>query len=276
MRSPKALLGSPARVHDGGSYSGGSPFAGFTSPGGTRGPMSFDSAPRGGGKFSHVRVIQSESAASLAAMKQPLEVTYPWSPSPEVAESLFTMDGLTVVFRALLEDLGISATTKIIDMCAIRSARQVRRFVSKVPDAQAVWTDMYTHEWNTSNRLLRQNELLYFFPPENQLDRVLMKIQRDASPSVLIIMPLWSRSWLKRMQKMLISQPVVFGGGTQLLEPPEGRHIAEEIKQGQWQWVAALIDGRLSTTVSRHWDSHLNRPVGQWQVNGKKGLWRLL
>lgn len=175
-----------------------------------------------------------------------------------------------VVFRALLEDLGIPATTKIIDMCATRSARQVRRFVSKVPDAQAVWTDMYTHEWNTSNGLLRQNELLYFFPPENQLDRVSMKIQRDASPSVLIIMPLWSRSWLKRIQGMLISQPVVFGGGTQLLEPPEGRHIAEEIKQGQWQWVAALIDGRLSTTVSGHWDSHLNRPEGQWQVSGKK------
>lgn len=110
MRSPKAVLGSPARVQGGGSYSGGSPFVGFTSPGGTRGPMSFDSAPGESGKFSHVRVIQSESAASLAAMKQPLGVTYPWSPAPEVAESLFTMDGLTHEIHHQLKMFGDQMT----------------------------------------------------------------------------------------------------------------------------------------------------------------------
>lgn len=110
MRSPKVLLGSPARVQGGDSYSGGSPFAGFTSPGGTRGLMSFDSAPGESGKFSHVRVIQSESAAALTAMKQPLAVTYPWSPAPEVAESLFTMDGLTHEIHHQLKRFGDQMT----------------------------------------------------------------------------------------------------------------------------------------------------------------------
>ena len=110
MRTPKTLVGSPARVQSVDSYSGGSPFAGFTSPGGTRGPMSFDSAPRESGKFSHVRVMQSESAASLAAMKQPLEVTYSWSSAPEVAESLFTMDGLTHEIHHQLKRFGDQMT----------------------------------------------------------------------------------------------------------------------------------------------------------------------
>lgn len=135
----------------------------------------------------------------------------------------------------------------LLDLFASRAARQSDRYVSLQLDPAALWVNAFSQMWNTStNRFMAESDLLWAFPPENQIQAVLHHVIASRSPLVLMVVPVWSRPWMQTLLTLLVCQPVYFPGGTSLLVPPEGDYIANEIKMGSWSWAACLIDGRRS------------------------------
>jgi hypothetical protein len=142
----------------------------------------------------------------------------------------------------ILNTFGLQ-TMPMVDLFATSVARQSPRYVSHFPDHQSLWSDAFSQEWNpSSNHQLRSSDLLFAFPPENQVSRVLHHYEASATSNLLLlVVPCWSRSWLMDLCRLSICQPLIFSGGTSLLLPPEGTQIALDLPKSTWCWTACVL-----------------------------------
>jgi hypothetical protein len=147
------------------------------------------------------------------------------------------------IFQAILETYGLQQM-QVLDLMACAQTTQAARFVSRYPGHRNLWTDALSRPWPPQfNRLIQPTELLYCFPPEKLIPAVLQHIEVSASSCVLLILPAFCRSWMSTLCRLAISPPIVFGGGTKLLIPPEGHIIAGDKDHRNWSWIACLVSG---------------------------------
>jgi hypothetical protein len=145
------------------------------------------------------------------------------------------------IFRAVLASFGWTSHP-IVDLMATSQTAHSHRYVSQFPDHLSLWCDALSRPWAAElNSLLRPSEFLYCFPPERLIGRVLQHIATSSCASVLLVVPAWSRAWIPALCRMSICQPILFGGGTRLLIPPEGGIIAGETRHHNWSWIACVL-----------------------------------
>jgi hypothetical protein len=145
------------------------------------------------------------------------------------------------VFQAILEAFGWTGQP-LVDLMATSETAQAPRYVSQFPDHRSLWCDALSRPWAARlNSLLHRSDLLYCFPPETLIERVLQHIEASSCASVLLVVPAWSRAWIRDFSRMCICQPIVFGGGTRILIPPEGGIIAGETVHRNWSWIACVL-----------------------------------
>jgi hypothetical protein len=145
------------------------------------------------------------------------------------------------VFQALLNAFGWHRKP-IVDLMATSETSQSLRYVSQYPDHRSLWCDALSRPWSAElNSLLLRSENLYCFPPEKLIGRVLQHIRTSRCASVLLVVPAWSRAWIPDLCRMSICRPLVFGGGTRLLIPPEGGIIAGTLRHHNWSWIAFAV-----------------------------------
>jgi hypothetical protein len=145
------------------------------------------------------------------------------------------------LFQQVLLQLGCSGSP-ILDLAATAASTQSEAYVSRRPDGEARWCNMLSELWDPiQNNKIRPEEQLYVFPPANLLDKVLRHVEQSRCTSVVVVFPVWSRPFLRTICSMLRSEVILFQGGPQLLVPPEGEYIADQVTLASWTWGAALI-----------------------------------
>ena len=113
-----------------------------------------------------------------------------------------------------------------IDLFASRLNHQLDRYVSFLPDPEAICVDAFSFTW--------KNDSFYIFPPFSMLGRVLQKIQQDKTDAV-VITPLWpTQAWFPTLLKMVCRQPYLLKDKNILIMPtdPERKHRIPNLKMG--------------------------------------------
>jgi hypothetical protein len=145
------------------------------------------------------------------------------------------------VFQAILAAFGWTGRP-IVDLMATSETAQSPRYVAQYPDHRSLWSDALSRPWAAAlNSLLLPSESLYCFPPERLIPQVLQHIEMSRCSSVLLVVPAWSRAWIPALCRMSTCRPIVFGGGTRLLIPPEGGVIAGRMTHHSWSWIACVL-----------------------------------
>jgi hypothetical protein len=97
-----------------------------------------------------------------------------------------------------------------IDLFASRLNYQIKPFVSWGPDPEAFAVDAFSISW--------KNRLIYAFPPFSVVQRVLSKMEREATTGVLIL-PNWPTAvWYPQMLRLLMQDPVLLPKGKTVLQ----------------------------------------------------------
>jgi len=135
-----------------------------------------------------------------------------------------------------------------IDLFADRLNAQLDQFVSWKPDPKSWTTDAFTVKWN--------GFLPYMFPPFNQINKCLRKIQRDMATAV-IVTPIWStQAWYSTLLEMSSQVPVLLPQDHfLLLDPLNKAHpliMAGSLRLAAWKVTAepALRQDFLRTLLS--------------------------
>jgi hypothetical protein len=72
--------------------------------------------------------------------------------------------------------------------------------------------------------------------------KVVNHLDRSGSSLALVVLPVFTKPWLKEVLSRMIAPPLFFHGGSRILIRPEGREIfGEEGEKGQnWSWIVGL------------------------------------
>lgn len=99
-----------------------------------------------------------------------------------------------------------------IDIFASRLNRQVPKYISWLPEPEAVTADAFSVSWTHLN--------FYAFPPFCLIGRCLQKIQCDQAEGILVV-PSWpTQSWYPRFISMCVQQPFFIPRHKSLLLQP--------------------------------------------------------
>ncbi|XP_061176076.1 uncharacterized protein LOC133185029 [Saccostrea echinata] len=113
-----------------------------------------------------------------------------------------------------------------MDLFASRLNHQLERYVSFLPDPEAICVDAFSFPW--------KNDSFYIFPPFSMLGKVLQKIQQDKTNAV-VIAPLWpTQAWFPALLKMVYQQPYLLNNKNLLTMPtdPNRQHRIPKLKMG--------------------------------------------
>lgn len=113
-----------------------------------------------------------------------------------------------------------------IDLFASRLNYQLERYVSFLPDPEAVCVNAFSFPW--------KNIFFFIFPPFSMLRKVLQKIQQDKADAI-VIAPLWpTQAWFPTLLKMIYHQPYLLNSRNILKMPkdPKRQHRIPRLKMG--------------------------------------------
>ena len=121
-----------------------------------------------------------------------------------------------------------------IDLFASRLSKQIDKFMSWLPDPEAVAINALDNEWNYDN--------MYCFPPFILIPCVLRKLMSTGA-TVTLIAPHWEKqAWYPRLMKMLTKVPVLLPNVRDILiNPITGKGIEVKLRL-----MACTISGRSS------------------------------
>ena len=103
-----------------------------------------------------------------------------------------------------------------LDLFASRLNFQLPRYVSWIPDPNAVAVDAFTLDWGTQYN--------YAFPPFSRILQVLQKLERDQA-EIILVAPHWpTQSWFPKLTRLLIQNPVLL-----LSQPRKGTSVKERL-----------------------------------------------
>ena len=203
---------------------------------------------------SHIRIHTDNTTALMCIQKRGsnkrkfLELTkeiYQWAKLQEVKLSATHVKGIQN--RADIESRKSNADTEWmmkphifqhaieifnkpkIDLFASRINCQLKRYVSWLPDPDALYTDAFTIAWD--------KDYNYAFPPFSLIGRVLRKIC-DEKAEVLAVLPVWpSATWFTLALGLLCRTPRLLPRGSLMLpQQPERRHRLEpSLKLAVWR-----------------------------------------
>ena len=112
------------------------------------------------------------------------------------------------VFREIAQYFG----TPEIDIFASRLNKQVRRYISWLPDPEAEAVDAFTIDWKPLK--------FYAFPPFCLISKCLQKIQCDGAAG-LIVVPNWpTQPWFPLLKNMLVEEPMFIRRRVDLVTQP--------------------------------------------------------
>ena len=153
------------------------------------------------------------------------------------------------VFKKLLAIFGKPE----VDMFASRLNHQLPLYVAWIPDPEAMAVDAFTQNWT--------EHYIYIFPSFSVIPQVLQKIEQDQAQAIMVA-PLWpTQSWLPKLTKLLIQEPVLLPQEPQLLtlpHQPEKTHPLREklvLMACRLSGQASLADAfqnRLKKSYSNH------------------------
>ena len=99
-----------------------------------------------------------------------------------------------------------------IDLFASRLNNQVHKYVSWLPDPEAVAVDAFTLNWNRLS--------FYAFPPFCLITKCLQKIRDDGAEGIMIV-PNWpTQAWFPLVQKLMVGEPMLLHRSESLITLP--------------------------------------------------------
>lgn len=99
-----------------------------------------------------------------------------------------------------------------IDMFASRLNTQLPKYISWMPDADAVFVDAFSNDWST--------EFLYIFCPFSLIGWALQKIRKDKAECIMVL-PSWpTQNWWTSFLELLIDTPYIVPVTPQVLQIP--------------------------------------------------------
>jgi hypothetical protein len=187
------------------------------------------------------------------------------------------------IFVAIVEGLaGPDRLTlrRTVDLFAACSSAQSSSFVSWRHDSDNLWTDAFAASWDPAvNPLLHPDDLLYVFPPETLATRAMLKIEQECSSvSTLVVLPLFHKTRLDIFERLLIGQPMVWGGGSRSLIPPESREVNPLNERPDFSFIAGILSAPpgLRAVIplkqqTRRWAPGGPTAAGAWIATGAAG-----
>jgi len=111
-------------------------------------------------------------------------------------------------FQKICCELGVPK----IDLFATCANAHCKRFVSWLPDPDAIAVDAFTLDWSDLE--------FYAFPPFSILTRVIKKIEMDEATGILVF-PMWpSQTWFPKIDLLKKSEIILFSPKTDMLLSP--------------------------------------------------------
>ena len=99
-----------------------------------------------------------------------------------------------------------------LDLFASRLNHQLSRYVSWIPDPNAVGVDAFTLDWGTQYN--------YAFPPFSLISQVLQKVEEDQAEAIMIA-PHWpTQSWFPKLTRLLVQTPVLLPNRPNIVHLP--------------------------------------------------------
>ena len=161
-----------------------------------------------------------------------------------------------LIFLNMLTSLGRDPTEPVLDLMACRQTAKSQFFVSWRADHAAQWTDALSpasHPWRRPwtpqheppDGRVPPQALPYAFVGPGLIERVLERILRDGTESILVVTPLFSHSRLHLFFRLLTVPPLMIPISSAELVPPEGRVIADPVADRRVTLVAGILSGNV-------------------------------
>ncbi|CAG2191649.1 unnamed protein product [Mytilus edulis] len=163
-----------------------------------------------------------------------------------------------------------------VDLFASGFNKQKQRYVSFLPDLNAMAIDAFTFSWTSS-------DVYYIFPPFSLLGKVLQKLITDKVNKALIVAPIWTTQvWFPILLQQTCQQPyllpqksLVLPGKLQKLHPEKNLQLGIFCVSGNISKVKEF-QTMLPTSFYNHGDlvhhnniNHISRNGNYFQVKGK-------
>ena len=156
---------------------------------------------------------------------------------------------------ATLHDQMDHIPARVIDLFAEPPTALSKLFVSRFPKAASgdhpapLWVDALAFSsppWHSEgNRHLATGTLLYAYPPPRLLQTVFARIERDRTPSTLVVMPLHSQRAMPSFERPLTATPTLTSVAVQDLVIPEGSNPQMTAAHGErLDLIAGLLSGQ--------------------------------
>ena len=158
-------------------------------------------------------------------------------------------------WQALIFDQLGHMPTHVVDLFAEPPTALSKFFVSRFPKAVSVdhpapiWVDALAFSsppWcSEGNPYLTPDTILYAYPPPRMLQSVFARIERDRTPSILVVMPLRSQRAMPNFERLLTATPTLTSVAVQDLVIPEGTNPTMTAAHGQrLDLIVGLSSGR--------------------------------
>lgn len=142
-------------------------------------------------------------------------------------------------------------------MFASRFNYQLERYVSFLPDLEAVCVDAFSFPL--------KNENFYIISPFSMLGKVLQKIQQDKA-NAIVIAPLWpTQAWFPTLLEIIYQQPYLLNIRNTLTIPtdPKRQHRIPRLKMGCFplsgNFFKTGISEELALVIFSSWRKSLQR-----------------
>ena len=145
-----------------------------------------------------------------------------WKLDPQVLTDIFTLFGRPV-----------------LDLFASRLNYQLLRYVSWIPDPNAVGVDAFTLDWGTQYN--------YAFPPFSLIPQVLQKLEEDQA-EMLLVAPHWpTQFWFPKLTRLLVHTPVLLPSQLNIVHLPFNPGKAHPLRE-RLLLMACHLSGKASET----------------------------
>ena len=148
-----------------------------------------------------------------------------WKLDPQVLTDIFTLFGRPV-----------------LDLFASRLNYQLLRYVSWIPDPNAVGVDAFTLDWGTQYN--------YAFPPFSLIPQVLQKFEehQQRRAEMVLVAPHWpTQFWFPKLTRLLVQNPVLLPSQLNIVHLPFNPGKAHPLKE-RLLLMACHLSGKASET----------------------------
>jgi hypothetical protein len=156
----------------------------------------------------------------------------------------------------------------VVDMFASRLNNQMEKYVSLLPDPNAIAIDAFSMQWNSF--------FVYLFPPFSVIGQVLKKVEEDRAEAILIA-PIWAtQSWFPNLLKLIAMDSYILPRRTDTVQMPTDPTRVHPLPK-MWLGCFRLSGDSLKTktyqktlsTLSQHLGGHLHKNnIGLISKNG--------